>query len=179
MKFLSLFLTLFLSVCVHPAFAGSAASESNAKFELNRASQNMLARHKVGDRLTDNVMRVARGSYSFAKQGGGPATVNLLDPYGQPVVLPKGAIIWDCVIDVQTAGTTSASGTMAINLQSAGDIKAALAAASYTGRVACLVLGTAASALKLTADRTLQATIATGALTNGKWDVDLFYTTGN
>lgn len=177
MKFLVMLLTMFS--CLTPAFAGTLAQDQAATFDLNKASPGALAKHALGTRIVDDQVRLITGTYDFAIQGGAVGTGNLVNANTrQPVRLPKGAIIIDCIIDVLTAGTTSASGTMALTAQSAADLKAALAAASYTGRVACIPLGSAATAIKLTADRTLTYTIATGALTAGKWDVKIQYMSG-
>jgi hypothetical protein len=107
--------------------------------------------------------------YDFSVQGGAIGSLNLLDMDGNPALLPAGAIITNCTFDVITALTTSASGTMAVNSEGAGDLKAALAAASWTGKLAGVPVGTAATWVKLTAQRQIVATIATGAITAGKW----------
>lgn len=177
MRFLLTILTLFTVAL--PAYAGTLSQDQAALFDLNRASPGAMAKHALGTRIVDDQVRVLTATYDFAIQGGAPGTFNLLGPVTRkPVVIPKGAIITDCIIDVLTPGTTSASGTMALTAQSAADLKAALAAASYTGRVACIPVGSAATAIKLTADRTLTYTIATGALSNGKWDVKVTFITG-
>lgn len=176
---LKLLFLVFSLAFLPPAFAGTLAQDQAATFDLNRASPGAMVKHALGSRVVDDQVRLITATYDFSIQGGAIGTGNLVNAATkQPVRLPKGAIIIDCIIDVLTAGTTSASGTMALTAQSAADIKAALAAASYTGRLACIPLGTAATAIKLTADRTLTYTIATGALTNGKWDVKIQYVTG-
>ena len=134
-----------------------------------------LQGEKVGTQILRNCIQVLFAQYDFAVQGGAIGTVNLLGLDGKPAVLPQNAIIVLALIDVLTPCTTSASGTIALTAQSAGDIKAALAAASYTGLVAGIPVGTAATAIKMTADRTLQATIATGAITAGKFNVIIEY----
>lgn len=147
-----------------------------AEFDLNRASPNAMQKHRLGTSVIRDQVRMIKGVYDFSKQGGAIGTVNLLQANGQPAVLPNNAVIVDCLIDVLTAGTTSASGTIALSSgQTAADLKAALAAASYTGRVACLPVGTAATTIKATADRTMTATIATGAITGGKFNVLVQY----
>lgn len=153
------------------AFAPSAMAVTRVEalgdqFKLNQSNPNAMGETRLGDKVVAETLRTMRASYSFATQGGAVGSANFLDvSTGKAAVLPKGAIVRHCIIDVITPGTTSASGTLAITLQSAGDIKAALAAASYTGLLACIPVGTAATAIKLTADRTLVGTIATGALT--------------
>jgi hypothetical protein len=130
---------------------------------------------KVGTQMLRNCLQVMIAQYDFAVQGGAIGSVNLLGLDGKAAVLPQNAIIADSLIDVITPCTTSASGTIALTAQSAGDLKAALAAASYTGLVAGIPVGTAATSIKMTADRTLQATIATGAITAGKFNLIVEY----
>ena len=134
-----------------------------------------LQGEKVGSLMLRGHIQVLIAQYDFAVQGGAIGTVNLLGLDGKPVVVPQSAIIVDSLIDVLTPCTTSASGTIALTAQTAGDIKAALAAASYTGLVAGIPVGTAATSIKMTADRTLQATIATGAITAGKFNLIIEY----
>lgn len=107
--------------------------------------------------------------YDFTTLGGAISTINLLDENGNAAILPAGAIVTNCTFDVITPLTTSASGTMAVNVEAAGDMKAALAAASWTGKLAGIPVGTAATWVKTTVPRQVQATIATGAITAGKW----------
>lgn len=134
-----------------------------------------LSGEKVGTNLMREKMQVAIATYDFAVQGGAIGTVDLIGLDGKAVVIPHNAIIMDSIIDVITPCTTSASGTIAIRAQSAGDIRAATAAASYTGLLAGVPVGTAATSIKMTADRTLQAVIATGAITAGKFNVIIEY----
>ena len=130
---------------------------------------------KVGTQMLRNCIQVIIAQYDFAVQGGAIGSVNLLGLDGKAAVLPQNAIIVDSLIDVITPCTTSTSGTIALSAQSAGDIKAALAAASYTGLVAGIPVGSAATSIKMTADRTLQATIATGTITAGKFNLIIEY----
>lgn len=172
------FLVVFALLCL-PTLA-SATITAEQEFAINR--MNSVARkHSLGTLLQKKV-NVVVGKYSFAVQGGAVGAVNLLSDLTDAtslVKIPDNAVIKQVWIDVLTPGTTSASGTMAINLQSAGDLKGALAAASYTGIVAGVPVGVAANMIKLTAERTLTGTIATGALTAGKWNVYIEYVLGD
>lgn len=180
MKTLSLmFVALFISMLPTLVSAASLTETLASEKGLNTASPNMMAKYKLGSLVTKGKVHVATAKYDFAVQGGAIGTVNLVGGNGKPVVLPNKAIVVDCIIDVVTPATTSASGTIALSTgQGAADLKAALAAASYTGRVACVPVGTAATAIKLTADRTMTATIATGAITAGKFGVIVQYVMG-
>lgn len=120
-------------------------------------------------------IRTIVGTYDFSVQGGAIGSVNLKDVNGMDATLPRSGIILNSLIDVITAPTSGGAATIAFTAQSAGDIKAALAIASYTGLVAGVPTGSAATCIKLTADRTLTATIATAALTAGKINVIIQY----
>jgi len=134
-----------------------------------------LQGEKVGSLMLRGSIQVAIASYDFAVQGGATGTVDLLGLDGKPVVIPQNAIIVDSLIDVLTPCTTSASGTIALTAQTAADLRAATAAATYTGLLAGIPVGTAATSIKMTADRTLRATIATGAITAGKFNLIVEY----
>jgi hypothetical protein len=116
------------------------------------------------------VRHLVVATYDFAKHGGAVGTVTLDD-----AVLPDNAIITQVWIDVITAPTSGGAATIALTAQSAADLKAATAIASYTGVVAGVPVGTAATAIKLTAERIVTATIATAALTAGKLKVFVEY----
>lgn len=121
-------------------------------------------------------LNCVKGRYDFSVQGGAISTINLDDENQKDIVIPNGAIVWDGVIDILTAMASSGgTGTIALGLNSTGDMKAAVDADTLSNRVAIIPVGTAASCVKATADRTLTCTIATEALTQGKFDVYYFY----
>jgi hypothetical protein len=109
-------------------------------------------------------------------QGGAVGSHNLLDEDGNAVVLPAGAIITQGYLDIITAFTsTSNDGTIALNCNSAGDLLAAVDADTKSGITALVPVGTAATMVKTTAERTLQYTVAVHALLTGKAHVFLDY----
>lgn len=111
-----------------------------------------------------------------SRQGGAVGAHNILDEDGNALVLPAGAIITQGYLDVITAMTsTGNNGTVAINANSAGDLLAAVDADTKSGITALVPVGTAATMVKTTAERTLQYTVATNALLTGKWHVFLDY----
>lgn len=177
MKFLFTMLTsLLLSTS---AFGATLSATLGSEFDLNKANPNMMAKHQLGTVLQKNRVHVAAATYDFSVLGGAVGAITLRGDNGQPVVIPNKAVIVGCIIDVQTPATTSASGTISLSTgQTAADLKAATAAASYTGLVACVPVGTAATAIKITADRTMVAAIATGAITAGKFTVFVQYILG-
>lgn len=115
-----------------------------------------------------------RGQYSFAVDGGAVGSTNMTQES-----IPANAVVLGGFVEVDTAGASSASGTLAITLESAGDIVAAAAVSgapwSTTGRKSIIPVFTGATMVKTTAARKIVATIATGALTAGVVDVVLFY----
>lgn len=116
-----------------------------------------------------------RGRYDFAVDGGAVGTVDLT----RNAVIPARAVILGGFVEVDTAVTSGGSATLAITVESAGDIVAAAAVSgapwSTTGRKSVVPAFTGATGVKTTAARKIQATIATAALTAGAVDVVLFY----
>ncbi len=165
-----------LILCATKVWALSASDLGSAEHKLNQASPNALAETQLGTLLFREQVHTLKATYDFAKQGGVQGAIQLLGPDGKPAKLPKGAIVRDCLIDVLTAPTSGGGATIALGTgQTATDLKAATAIASYTGLVACVPVGSAATAVKLTADRTPIATVATADLTNGKINVLIHY----
>lgn len=150
---------------------------------LNLGQMNTFGRFGVGTQLMTNTQRVIRCTFDFARLGGAVSTISLrsstTDALNNPLttcLLPKGAIIMETLIDTITTPTSSGSATIALSTgQVAADLLAATAYGSVTGILAGIPLGTAATAIKLTADRTPTATIATAALTAGKFYVLISY----
>lgn len=127
-----------------------------------------------------NVVRVARATYDFAVNGG---TIGAKD---LGVTLPAKAIILDGLVDVVTTCTTAGgdAGTMAIHVEGAGDIVAAVAVSDGTnpwdaGRHDIIPVGTAATSVKTSQARNITATIAGQAFTAGKFHVFLRYVVGS
>jgi hypothetical protein len=120
-------------------------------------------------------IQTVRGRYDFAVDGGAVGSTNMSGVN----VIPANAVILGGFVEVDTAFTTSASGTLAVNVEGAGDIVAAAIVSgapwSTTGRKSVVPVFTGATTVKTTVARTMQATIATGALTAGAADVVLFY----
>lgn len=145
---------------------------------VDKALQNKFSPHEgLGDILFNQVGLLV-GEYDFARDGGAIGTISLKDinDTNKALSLPSGAIVTKSYTDVQTACTTSASGTVALTTgETAADIMAATAAASVTGILAGVSVGTAATMKKMTAARTPSVVIATGAITAGKFRVYLEY----
>jgi hypothetical protein len=120
-------------------------------------------------------VNVLKAKYSFAVQGGAIGDIVLLDDDGNPAVLPDDALILQAIVDVITPATSGGSATVALKAQSAADLLGATAVASVTGILAGVPVDTAATSIKLTADRTVKATVAVAALTAGVFNVFIRY----
>jgi len=120
----------------------------------------------------------ARAVYDFAVDGGAVSTIT-------PVInmkIPSKAIILGGIIDIITTLTSGGSATIAVGTSagsSTTSLKAALAVASWTaGLLAIVPVFTAATMVKLTAEGQITVTVATAALTAGKFGVQVQYLLG-
>lgn len=121
-------------------------------------------------------IKVARGRYDFAVDGGAVGDIDLTST----AQIPAKAVILGGFVEVDTALTSGGSGTMAVKVEGAADIVAAAAVSgapwSTTGRKSVVPVFTGATTVKTTAARKIQATVGTADLTAGAFDVVLFYT---
>lgn len=86
-----------------------------------------------------------------------------------PAKLPDNAIVTNVMIDIITPfASAGGTGTIALTLQSAGDLLAAVDADTLANQVQGVPNNAVANMIKLTADRTLAAVVAVEALTAGK-----------
>lgn len=145
--------------------------EALGAIDLLDKMNSTAAKVRLGQ-LLRNQKGVAVGIWDFAVNGGAVSTISLLDSEGKAIVLPANAVVTDAFVDIITAMTsTGNNGTIAINLQSAGDLLSAVDADTLSGVAAGIPVGVAATAIKLTAERTLTVAIATNALLSGKFAV--------
>jgi len=178
MKKLILILTILPALAFGALRSQHGLTRANAKQLLNNNAGQPLSRVRMGN-LVDRQLGSALGKWSFAVQGGAVSTISLLDDDGQVLKLPSGAIITQCFIDVVTAmASGGGTGTIALTSNAAADLKAAVDADTLSGIVACIPVGTAATSIKLTAERTISVAIATEALTAGKFNLYISYISG-
>lgn len=116
--------------------------------------------------------------YDFAVDGGAVSAITLrgVDSLGNNV--PTGAVITSGYLDVLTTCTSGGSATVALSLEGAADLltTGSGAVANLTaGRKTVIPVATGATAVKTTVPRSIVATIATAALTAGKFRVVLYY----
>jgi hypothetical protein len=115
--------------------------------------------------------------YDFATDGGATGAISL------PGVIPSGAVVLGGFYNVLTTFTTAGAdaGTIALSIQSANDLKTAVAVSNganpYDAPTVGDVVpdGTGSTAIKLTADRQVTVTIAGQAVTAGLLAVCLYY----
>ena len=150
-------------------------TDLNAFRDKMNLSDIQIASPQKGDELVVGKKQILRALYNFATSGGAIGAINLLGDDGKPAVIPDNAIITKVLVDVITAPTSGGAATIALGANTTTDIKAATAIASYTGIVACVPVETAASCVKTTADRNVVATVATAALTAGRFYVLVEY----
>jgi hypothetical protein len=118
-------------------------------------------------------LKTFKYSYDFAVDGGAQGTITLRSNDG---ALPIGSVVQGGFLDVTTA-CLSATGTMALQAQSAADLLAAAAQAALTIGVKSLIpVFTGATGIKLTAERNPALVIATAAFTAGKFDLYIQFT---
>jgi len=133
------------------------------------------------------VLRVVRGTYDFAVDAGATGTITLKDEKTRAdIVIPDNAVIWSSVIDVVTTVATASAdtGTLAVTVNTANDIVIAVAPVTMgdvwdAGIQAGIPVGTAATAIKLTAARTPSVVIAGQVVTAGKFTLILTYFLGD
>jgi len=114
------------------------------------------------------------GEYDFAKDGGAQGTITLRSVGGSGPI-PGGSIVMAGCIEVLTA-VASATGTVALQVEAAGDILATVGGSTLTlGIKSIIPAGTGATAVKATVDRAPALVIATAALTAGKFNLRLLY----
>lgn len=127
--------------------------------------------------VTSTRLKVARGDYSFAVDGGAQGTIALMGG----TLIPSGAIIVGGFVEVTTALTSGGAATIACQVNAANDILTAVAVASWTtGRkniLPAMTSGalTASTSVKTTAARDISIVIAAADLTAGAFKVVLFY----
>lgn len=112
------------------------------------------------------------GLWDFTVDGGLVSTIPLRSNDGP---LPALAVVLGGYLDVEVAAL-SATGTIAVNAEGAGDILAAAAQAALTvGRKSIIPAMTGAASVKTTVPRVPAVTIATAAFTAGKIRVILMW----
>lgn len=119
-----------------------------------------------------------KGTYDFAKQGGAVGSFNLLGDDDEVVSLPAGALVLNAILFAKTACASGGSATMSLEVESAADLLAATAVASFSSAAKLQGVpdfGTLADSVLTTAVRNLVFKVAVAALTAGKVECYVFY----
>lgn len=112
-------------------------------------------------------VKTAEAFYDFAVDGGALGQLTLRGDN----VIPAGSVVTHGFIDTETA--SGGTGTISVDLEAAGDLRAAATLAA--GRSDVIPAATGSTSVKATAARSVKITIGTAALTAGKFRVVLFY----
>jgi hypothetical protein len=126
--------------------------------------------------VTGTRLKVARGDYSFAVDGGAQSTIALMGA----TLIPSGAIVVAGYLEVTTQ-CAGVGASIAVQVEGAGDIVATTVIGSWTaGRKNVLPSFTsgsitAATMVKTTAARDISVVISGADLTAGVFKVVLFY----
>ena len=169
--FTTLLLTLITAMSVSPGVLDMTQVDTEAvRVSLNHGNSSVFGRYDFGTQVTTEKKWLIRATYDFAVSGGAISTITLKGSEGSGTpTIPKGAIVTKALFDVVTAPTSGGSATLAFSTgQSAADLKAATAYSSFSGIVAGIPVETAATAIKMTADRNPTVAIATATVTAGK-----------
>lgn len=129
---------------------------------------------KLGSELANQMVAI-KCNYKFSRDGGAVGAIKLKDHNGDVVKVPNGFLIWDAVVLVKTQVTSGGAATLALGANTTNDIDAAEAVATYAAnaKIAMIPVGTAASAVLVTAEREITLTVASFALTAGEFDLFL------
>lgn len=136
-----------------------------------------LVRSTIRKGVSSPRRKVARGDYDFAVKGGAQGTIALMGQLG----IPKGALVVTGKIIVDTAVLSLGSATVAVQVESAGDIVAATGKATWTLGVKNVLPAdttgsiSASTAVLTTAARDISIVIGAADLTAGKFSVILEY----
>lgn len=120
-------------------------------------------------------LKVARGDYDFADDGGAQGDIDLMGVAG----LPNGAIVVGGLLEVTTALASAGAATAALKVEGAGDIVADVAISgapwSSAGLKDIVPDMSGSAAVKTTAPRDIVLTVGVADLTAGAFTVVLLY----
>lgn len=134
-------------------------------------------RHGLSGEL-HKAMNCVHGIWDFSVDGGAVGDFSLKDADGAVVKVPSGALVLNAIVHVKTACTSGGAATVDVQLEGANDILAAQAVAGLTLNAKIQGIpdfATLSDSLLTTAERTLQLSVNTAALTAGKIHVYVFY----
>ena len=121
-------------------------------------------------------MQTLKVSYDFSVDGGAVGAITLKDAFGDAAYLPDNAVIVGAWVEGMTDLTSGGNATVALGYT--GSAAALLAATGKTHATWDVGSVTALALSKTTAKSSILATVATAALTAGKFDVMIHYYIG-
>ena len=131
----------------------------------------------TNDKLSNGLLRTLKFTYDFSVAGGAVGAIALTDDRGVTQVIPDNAVIVSSHIEILTAVTSGGSATVAFGIGGAPALfKAATAKASLTADA--VFLGENGTPAKTDGTKSVIATVATAALTAGKFNVYVRYFQG-
>lgn len=151
----------------------STAKESQIKTVLDMNPHGSVV--GLGSILTKESVRLVKGIYNFATQGGAVSTITLKTEDGVNAVIPAGALVHRVYVKTLTACTSGGSATISLDLVTTADMMAATAYSSFVTSGNAMqdgkVDGTAGKIVSPSTDKAITMSIATAALTAGKFEV--------
>lgn len=133
-----------------------------------------IADTSIAEGIPGPRLKIARGIYDFAVEGGAQGTIGLMGA----TLIPSGATILGGWLEVHTI-VTGVGASVAIQVEAANDIVAAAAISgapwSTTGRKAIVPVFTVATMVRTTAARDISAVISAANLTAGRFSAVLLY----
>ena len=132
----------------------------------------------TNDKLGSRVLHVKKFTYDFSVAGGAVGIIALTDDRGNTQTLPDNAVIISSHIEVLTGVTSGASATVAFGIGGTPALFLAATGKASLGAGVTL-LGEASTPTKLTAAKSVIATVATAPLTAGKFNVWVRYYQGD
>lgn len=154
---------------------------SDEEYVLNHSSA-ASQKAQLGT-LINKTRNLLVAKYSYAVQGGTTASdISLITDFSKPksyAVLPNKAIITNVWIHTVTQPASSSTSTVSVNAVSAGDLKAAVNVTSWGPTIQGIPNGATTNFIKLSAQKTIKATVNTTPLTAGKFDVFIEYVLGD
>jgi len=168
---------LFLALLILLPIGAFSMITAEQEFALNRLS-GTAQKYSLGTALA-KTPNVVIGKYSFAVQGGAVGSVFLLRDLNDStsrVTIPDNAVIKQVYTDTLTSLTNS---SVSIGAVSTTDLVANSQATYFTGVQAGTPINTAATMIKLSADKDVKLSISNVALTAGKINVYIEYVLGD
>lgn len=179
MKTISIFLFAFLGIFALPSYGATLSATNDAEFKLNQSNAGAMQSTLLGTAIQKMRMHSLKCVYDYSLRGGGPGSINLKTVTGSNCVIPNKGIIRDVLIDVVTAPTSGGSTAIAVSSgQVTADLLVAASYSGFTGLMPGVPVGTAATAIKMTADRSPVIVLGQNggvALTAGKLNVHIQY----